>query len=256
MSSNTAHKLVKIVYFDEESVSDILDIAAGGKEVATQEQTRERAAQIEANAAAKAAAKFNWLPFFGGSAEAGAAASATALGRSILSKTLSNTILTDYLGKVDTLEGVSELKEVEVSARDGSAAYMKMYTPYMAMMKTDDLPLNLAELDSALESAKGYYELVGSRPDSPKVILRFNIRAFRNSYGLVDLSRMDLVFHCVKVGKAFEESLSMAEEMSSEASDPDEPVTARGLMGRESPGSVRESLDVYDVLLAGVEYVA
>lgn len=149
------------------------------------------------------------------------------------------------------------MKEIKVTARGGSAAYMKMYTPYMAMMKTDELPVNLAELDSALESAKGYYELVGNSSDSSKVILRFNIRAFRNSYGLVDLSRMDLVFHCVKVGQAYEESLTMAEEMSSgETAASDESVTARGLMGRESGTDATDLLDVYDVLLAGVEHVS
>ncbi|WP_195907630.1 DUF6414 family protein [Actinomyces provencensis] len=59
--------MIKIVYFDEESASDFLDIVAGGKATSSKESTKERAAEVEAEARAKAAAKFNWLPFFGGS---------------------------------------------------------------------------------------------------------------------------------------------------------------------------------------------
>lgn len=246
--------LIKIVYFDEESASDLLDIMAGGKESSSKELTKERAAEVEAEARAKAAAKFNWLPFFGGSAEAGAAASASAVGRSILNKTLSNTILTDYLGKLGKLgelKGIERLDGLTVSARNDSAAYMKMYTPYLAMLKLDELPVNLAELDSALLSAKGYYELLGQSADGKKCILRFNIQAFRNNYGLVDLGRMRLVFHGIRVGKATETSLTMQAEMAP-ATGP-APLTGLDVVDDVStePGTL---LDVYDVVLAGVEY--
>jgi hypothetical protein len=130
--------LVKVVYFDEESASDLLDIVAGGKETSSKELTKERAAEVEAEARAKAAAKFNWLPFFGGSAEAGAAASASAVGRSILNKTLSSTILTDYLSKLGDLSGIERLEGLTVTACSDSADYMKMYTPYLAMLKIDE----------------------------------------------------------------------------------------------------------------------
>lgn len=169
--NTTQVSLIKIVYFDEESASDLLDIVAGGKETSSKESTKERAAEVEAESGAKAAAKFNWLPFFGGSAEAGAAASASAVGRSILNKTLSNTILTDYLSKLDDLKGIERLDGLSVTARRDSAAFMKMYTPYLAMLKIDELPVNLAELDSALTSAKGYYELLGQSSDSDGVEL-------------------------------------------------------------------------------------
>lgn len=243
--------LIKIVYFDEESASDLLDIVAGGKETSSKELTKERAAEVEAEARVKAAAKFNWLPFFGGSAEAGAAASASALGRSILNKTLSNTILTDYLSKLGELRGIERLDGLTVTARSDSAAYMKMYTPYLAMLKIDELPVNLAELDSALTSAKGYYELLGLSVDNTKRILRFNIQAFRNNYGLVDLGRMRLVFHGIRVGKASESSLTMQAEMAPGA----EPAPVTGLDVVDGVSTEPSTLlDVYDVILAGVEY--
>lgn len=243
--------MIKIVYFDEESVSDLLDIVAGGKETSSKELSKKRAAEIEAEASAKAAAKFNWLPFFGGSAEASAAANASIIGHNILNKTLSNTILTDYLSKIGELKGVERLADLTVSARNGSAAYMKMYTPYFAMLKLDEVPVNLAELDNALLSAKGYYELLGQSADGSKYILRFNIQAFRNNYGLVDLGRMRLVFHGIQVGEATESSLTMQAEMAPK-SDP-APLTGLDIVDGTStePSTL---LDVYDVILAGIEY--
>lgn len=250
--NQSAGTLIKIVYFDEESVSDLLDISAGGKETISKEQTKERAAEIEAEARAKAAAKFDWLPFFGGSAEASAAASASAVGRSILNKTLSNTLLTDYLRKREDIKGIERLEGLTVTARKDSAAYTKMYTPYLAMLKMDELPVNLAALDDALESAKGYYELVGQDAGGAKHILRFNIRAFRNNYGLADLSRMQLVFHGLRVGKATESSLTMQAEMA--PSIESAPLTALDVVDGVSVEAAH-LLDVYDIVLAGVEYV-
>ncbi|MEV8183286.1 DUF6414 family protein [Specibacter sp. NPDC078692] len=248
-SSGTS--FIKIVYFDEESTSDLLDVLAGGKTASTTEQVKERATDLHSEAAAGLAAKFNWLPFFGGSAEASAGMSASSLGRSIFNKTLSNTILTDYLARVEEYKGVKRLADLRVVARKDSAAFMKMFTPYMAMLKMDDLPINLAGLDDALEAAKGYYELVGEDPSGNKCILRFNIRAFRNNYGLADLGRMQLVFHGILVGKADEASLTMAAEMAPNADE--NPVSVRDLIdGVEINHDDR--LDVYDVLLAGVEY--
>ena len=243
-----AAAMIKIVYFDEESTSDLLDIAAGGKESSSRESSKERAAAIEA---AKAAAKFNWLPFFGGSTEASVAASSSTIGQSILNKTLSNTILTDYLNKVNELKGIHRMADLTVSAYEGSAAYMKMYTPYLAMLKMDEMPVNLAELDNALLSAKGYYELIGQSADGSKCILRFNIRAFRNNYGLVDLGRMRLVFHGIQVGEATESSLTMQAEIAPES----ESALLTGLNVVDGTSTEPSALlDVYDVILAGVEH--
>lgn len=242
---------IKIVYFDEESVSDLLDVSAGGKAASTTEQVKERAANVQSKAEASMAAKFSWLPFFGGSAEVSAGMSASNLGRSILNKTLSNTILTDYLARVDDHKGVKRLAGLQVVARKDSAAFVKMFTPYMAMLKMDELPINLAALDAALDAAKGYYELVGEEPSGTKCILRFNIRAFRNNYGLADLGRMQLVFHGILVGKADEASLTMAAEMN--PSNDEEPVTVSQLLDGDEAND-DERLDVYDVLLAGVEH--
>lgn len=106
-------------------------------------------------------------------------------------------------------------------------------------------------MDEVLADAKGYYELLGETKDGSKRVLRFNLKAFRNNYGLTDLGRMRLVFHGVLVGQTSEQALSMEAEMSGSAGDAT--VTAVELVDGVDMQS-DDLLDVYDVILAGVEF--
>lgn len=244
--------MIKVVYFDEESASDYLDMVAGGKTASTSEDVRERTKELQGKVEAGLIAKLSWLPFLGASGELSAGAGASATGKSILSKTLSNTILTDYLAQADGDSRVVQLRGLRVTAPKDSMAYMKMFTPYMVLLKLDDVPFDLARLDEVLADAKGYYELLGEAADGTKCVLRFNIKAFRNNYGLTDLGRMRLVFHGVLVGQASEAALGMEAEMS--GSENKMTVTAVELVDGVDT-SIKDLLDVYDVMLAGVEYV-
>lgn len=243
--------LVKVVYFDEESASDLLDITAGGREVSSSAHVTERSKEAHANADGAISAKLKWLSFFGASAEVAAGVKGSAVGRNILNKTISNTILTDYLAKASDIEGVQRLEGLRVTASNKSAAYMKMYAPYMSMLKLEDAPFTFEGLDEMLESAKGYYELLARDESGNKRILRFNIRAFRNSYGLVDLARMKLVFDAVHVGSATEASLTMQAEMA--PSEGYAIPSVEQLLGKPEAGG-ETLLDVYDVVLAGVQH--
>lgn len=251
-SDTSQNSLIKIVYFDEESASDYLDISTGGRAASTSEQVQERSKETHAKVEAGLMARLSWLPFLGASGELSAGAGASAAGKSILSKTLSNTILTDYLAKAEGDPRVRQLRELLVTAPKDSMAYMKMFTPYMVMLKMDDIPVDLARMDEVLVGAKGYYELLGESTDGTKRVLRFNLKAFRNNYGLTDLGRMDLVFHGVLVGHTSEHALGMQAEMSGGLSDA--PVTAAELVDGKLVQD-DDVLDVFDVILAGVEHV-
>lgn len=248
--------LIKIVYFDEQSASDYLDMSAGGKVASTSEDVRNRTTDLHAQVETKLAAKLSWLPFLGASAETAGGMGASSAGQSILSKTLSNTILTDYLGRVGGDRRVRRLEGLRLTAAQGSMAFMKMYTPYMVIAKTEELGVDLARLDEALERAKGYYELLGEDAGGGgKRVLRFNIKAFRNNYGLTDLLRMRLVFHGVLVGQTRESDLGFEAEMAAE--ERPTPRSALELLdGPEAAGPGGELLDVFDVILAGVEHDA
>ncbi|WP_204249320.1 DUF6414 family protein [Frondihabitans sp. PAMC 28766] len=246
--------LIKIVYFDEQSASDYLDISAGGKEVTSAEHIRNRTNETHAKVDAAVSAKFSWLPFIGASASAGAGAEASREAQSILSKTLSNTILTDYLEQVDQDPRIERLRDLSVSAASDTMAFVKMYTPYMIAAKDDDPTVELARLDEALTNAKGYYELIAQHPgEERKSVLRFNLRAFRNNYGLTDLIRMRLTYHGIFVGQTLESSLTLSSELS--AALPQASLSAVDLVdGVTSATGVL--LDVYDVVLAGSNMAA
>lgn len=256
--SPPSKSMVKIVYFDEQSASDYLDISAGGAATSQSEYIRDRTARTHAAVETKLAAKFSWLPFLGASGEAGGGFDMSRVGQSILSKTLSNTILTDYLAEVTDDDRVRRLRDYEVTAPKNSMAFMKMYTPYMVIAKTEETGLDLARMDEALERAKGYYELLASSATDSfdRCVLRFNIGAFRNNYGLTDLGRMRLVFHAVLVGQTNEESLSVDAEMGDKPEPQPKTLTPLELLDGPSPDTAARSvpLDVYDVLLAGVEH--
>lgn len=109
------------------------------------------------------------------------------------------------------------------------------------------LNFNLALMDQALSSGRGYYELVVQQL-SEKVVLRFNINAFRNNYSISDIVKMELDYHAIYVGTISEDSL----DMQSEFSEKKEEVSGYDIVKSEGTASKATSLKVYDVILAGV----
>lgn len=104
------------------------------------------------------------------------------------------------------------------------------------------------------KKAKGYYELIGEDDNRKKIVLRFNIRAFRNSYGLSDLSRMNLVFHGIEVGHTTELSLSIESELAQNSSQDLKLASFIEESPSDSSGASGDNkLPVYDIILAGVE---
>ena len=144
----------------------------------------------------------------------------------------------------------SKTDDLTVTAPKGSMAYMKMYTPYMVIANTAETGIDMARIDEAFEAAKGYYEMLGENSGGDKCVMRFNIRAFRNNYGLADLRRMQLVFHGIRVGRTTDTRLSMQAEMGGDVPPVD--VTPLDMLDEVPENGV--PVDVYDVLLAGVEH--
>ncbi|MDN5973069.1 DUF6414 family protein [Bifidobacterium crudilactis] len=246
--------LIKIVYFDERSASDYLDIISGGKKEMTKEDQKNSATELQASVGAKIAARLSWIPFFDAKGDASAEADISRNSTSLMRQTLSNTVLTDYLPLADEDTIIEKIRGFSVSIAANTFTYAKVFTPYMQIANTADSGVDLSKLDEALLNAKGYYELTAENHEEAhtKLILRFNIRAFRNSYGLADLTKMRLVFHAIKVGKAREDELDVQHELSTGTPRTLDPID---LMHQEQSTIQQDDLlDVYDVLLAGVEY--
>ena len=246
--------IIKVVYFDEGSATDYIYISEGGKADEKKDNIVTKSTSLAAKAEAKAEAKFKFFSFLNTSASVGTHAEVAREGNTIISKAISNTILTDYLSlvddQIDETPHIVEFKDCLLYPYPESFAFYKMLTPYMAMTegKVDigsDMKLNIAMMDQALENGRGYYELIADYSDV-KSVLRFNIKAFRNNYSISDLVKMRLCFHAVEVGTVPEVNLTM----QSEFSQFNKSITGYDIMGGEGQGS---ELKVYDVILAGVD---
>ena len=251
MSKNKQEKvsrLIKVAYFDEETASDYLDITAGGKVASTSEDIKNKSADTTAKLQASIAAKLAWLPILGASSNAEVGTEFSSSGSSLLRKTLSNTILTE----ANTDDSIVKLTDLIITVPENSIAFMKMFTPFTAMMRTEETGVDLAKLDEVLVNAKGYYELIGAKDDGNSMILRFNIRAFRNSYGLADLTKMNLMFHAIHVGKTLERDLSMEAEMNVQRGRSSQDHLTAVDVADNIQANCDSRTDVYDVVLAGV----
>ena len=127
-----------------------------------------------------------------------------------------------------------------------------MLTPYLKMTNgqievTEGLSLNLSLMDEALDSGRGYYELMVDY-NGETAVLRFNINAFRNNYYISDLVKMNLDYHAIEVGTVSIGSLTMESEFGERQ---DNEINGFDIVENRIPTNSND-LKVYDVILAGV----
>lgn len=263
-------KLCKIVYFDEESVTDYVQIVAGGEMENTIELLNSRQAEEAQKGAVTGkvgiSGIFKALLGWDASASAEVSGNLAFSSEKMAKNIVKNTILTDFL-KILEDEGkkkgksrgaIRKFEGYTITAEKDSLSYMVMVSPYLSMLKpgstipSGEFSIAIDKLDNVLRNAKGYYEFVGTKGRST-VILRFNVNAFKNGYTISDLLKMSLSLYAVKVGRANKDMLKVKNELGMDVS----------IMPRDNPSyEDREEtdipintkiLDVYDVLLAGVE---
>ena len=244
-------KMIKVVYFDDSSATDYLYIYDGGKAVQTSEKVKDKSKELANKTSAGLFAKLSWLPFLGGEASTEISADFSHKGQSLLTTTLSNTVLTDFLSKIENdSERINKFTGYAVKAYKNSIAYFKMFTPYLTMTKSDvtseGMSFDLSRMDEALESGKGYYEMIATSQKNNKLVFRFNIGAFRNNYGIADLTKMDLCYYGIQVGKVDVSLLDIKKEFNFEQE------TITSAFDIENGISEASNIDVYDIMLAGV----
>lgn len=269
------NKICKVVYFDEDSVTDYVQIIAGGQMENTAEllNTRDVGEQQNIEATVKGGIGGIFKSLLGWEANASAAISGgiSFNSNNMVKNIVKNTILTDFLkilenqalsskSKSRMPKGtIKKFKGYSISAEEDSLSYMVMVSPYLSMLKTGSaIPageFNIAvdQLDHALRNAKGYYEFVGSKGRS-RVILRFNINSFKNGYTISDLLKMDLSVYAIKVGRTTIDMLNVNKELGMNVSilPKDNPSYEKNDNNDEENDN-SQILDVCDVLLAGVE---
>ncbi|MEN6471709.1 MAG: DUF6414 family protein [Clostridiaceae bacterium] len=269
------NKICKIIYFDEDSITDYVQIVAGGEMENTKELLNSREGNEQQNV--KATVKggiggvFKALLGWEVGASADISAGLSFNSSKMVKNIVKNTILTDFLAILEnqgTLKrsvskmpqgAITKFKDYSISAEKDSLTYMVMVSPYLSMLKTGSaIPageFNIAvdKLDNALRHAKGYYEFVGIKGRS-RVILRFNINSFKNGYTISDLLKMNLSVYGIKVGRTTLDMLNVSKELGMNVSiiPKDNPSYEEQNANAESALKL-QVLDVFDVLLAGVE---
>lgn len=250
----------KVVYFDEESVTDYVQIVSGG----TLEKTTELINESNKHLTGQAEAKVSFSTVFAAlagikaSASAGIDAGASFNADKIARNIVKNTILTDFLGIIGKdSKGIKEFTGYSITTPKDSLTYVALISPYLSMLKggtsipAGEFNLAVEKIDNTLKNAKGYYEFLGTK-ENDSVIFRFNINAFRNNYKATDLMKMNIVIYAIEVGKGKQSDFNFNSEFGVED----------GVMVNNPayPGeqSIEEKIDdkeliVYDVLLAGVE---
>ena len=243
--------MIKVVYFDDQSATDYLYIYDGGKKIQTSDKVKEKSGEIANKTSAGIFAKLSWLPFLGGEASTEIDVNLDYKNNSLIKTTLSNTILTDFLEKIeDDSKRIIKFTGYEVKAYKNSIAFFKMFTQYLIMtssnIKTNEISFDISKMDEAFKSGKGYYELLATHKNK-SCVFRFNIEAFRYNYSIADLTKMDLVYYGVKVGKVDISMLDISNEFNGEKS-----TTITSAYDIEEKKQNQNKVDVYDIMLAGV----
>ncbi len=247
--------MIKIVYFDEPSATDYIIIKNGGVKITTKENTD--SANISGNNKTQVSlgGSLSWWPFTKIEASNTTDIDLEGVKKALTKNIVTNVLLTDFIEKADKdTEQIYKFENYKLYSCKTSFAFLGMFMPYLKIIKEDqfpeDLPIDVTKLAEALKDGKKYYEMVAEKidGDKEKCILRFNIDAFRNNYGISDIVKMNLKYYAIKVGESTEASLNIEEEFKADYED----STITSLTDNVDEVEDKELLTVYDVVLAGV----
>lgn len=251
MGKKKEMKINKVVYFDDDSAIDYINITDDGnkKEVTGQKQEKssEGIATLMASIKAKLGALIN--------IEAGIEGNSKyyEYSNKVITSTITNTVLTDYLKKAESNTDITKFEDYSLIVYPNSFTVFKMCTPYMRVFDPEYWKqanigqINFNELDYVLENAKGYYEFIAKKDKEETIIFRFNIKSLKNNYKLADLIKMNLICYGVKVGEWEERRLNVEEEFKIEEKIKDiDDIDSKGKV-------LNNKLKVFDIILAGVK---
>lgn len=261
------NKLCKIVYFDEDSITDYIQIIMGGRLEQTTELLNEGIDEghtgVDAKAGIGVGKMLKALVGFDASASVEGSLSTAFNTHEMAKNIIKNTILTDFINVLNDGDANNTIKKFvgyEISVHKDSLTYVALISPYLSMLKggtaipAGEFNIAVEKLDNTMKSAKGYYEFLGEK-EKETVVFRFNIKSFKNNYKVTDLLKMDISIYAIKVGSTTLDKLNFNSELNIEGvtTVKDNPSYTKDISKKESDESVIKELDVYDVLLAGVE---
>ena len=265
---------IKIIYFDESTVTDLIQIVNGGNMKTTTDFITDIESELKGNAEvgvsvdtnqSKGISKvFSFLSGINVEASADAGGNISRKKDKVVKNILENTILTDFLQmlkkdgkrKNQKFSAIKEFENLELYPGENSFSYIMLVAPYMNMidgkMQLDGkerLQVDLSKVEETMEHGRGYYEFIGKQADKP-IVFRFNYKAFRNGYTMSDLTKMQLSLYSIKVGKTTFEKLDISTEFEFGTKKKQRIEYDAALSNNDA---VTQEIDVYDVLLAGIK---
>ena len=266
---------LKIIYFDEAFVADFMQIIAGGELKKTTEFITEvnsgvgGAVGIEGSMGTEKNGLSKIFSFLSGATlnvEASVDASIARKSDRIAKNILENTLLSDFIALLDAdkrrsknkrCDGIKIFPKVVVRPEVNSFSYFMLIAPFLSIID-GELPINtsdgdamkidITKIEEAIEKGRGYYEFLATI-NGKDVILRFNRNAFRNSYTMSDLPKMQLTYYAIRVGQIEKSDLQVQKEFEFGTNQ----SSIRMDYASVSEGvSAVTGIEVYDVVLAGV----
>lgn len=274
-----AENLKKIIYFDETSAIDLLQIEKKGNFNQTIELVNEVSGEADGGVKASAAAGkqsavkavFEKLTGLSGSIEGQVGVSGTVHGGRIAKTLLENTLLYDFL---DTVEFRKRKSLIDITSGykltidKESMTYFAMIAPITEMMEgnqrvDEEITMTVSKMNQGIRNTKGYYELIGTKNKSEdnstdkegidKRIFRFNIDSFKNNYRIQDLRRMNLNLYSIYVGETYMSDLNFEKEFDLNSDRTELDFQGFGNKNHDKKDIPDEIVPVYDVILAGVK---
>ena len=269
------NNFLKIIYFDEAFVADFMQIIAGGELKKTTEFITEVNSGIDGSIGVEGSIGteknslskiFSFLSGATINVEAGANTNLSRKSDRIAKNILENTLLADFIALLDSdkrrtknkrCSGINIFSRVVVRPEENSFSHMMLMAPFLSMidgefpLKTNDgnsMKMDITKMEEAIEKGRGYYEFVAKIGEND-VILRFNRNAFRNSYTMSDLPKMQLTYYAIHVGKIEKSALQVEKEFEFGTKNQSKRMDCASAF----EGSIRTTeLEVYDVVLAAV----
>ena len=152
-------KMIKTIYFDEQSARDYIDVVNGGRFDWSAAEDKERIAKIIAEIEAEMGSGFNLFSWLKASVSGKISGEYDREAKRVIEAKMTNTLLTDYIAIAHTDKNISHFTDV-VYAPPKSISLYKMYSPYTIIVPKENVPIDLEKLNEALDGARGYYEML------------------------------------------------------------------------------------------------
>lgn len=267
-------RFVKVIYFDEGTAADYMQIVSGGEMKKTTEfiSNISGGADVEAKAELKLDSKSKGLPHlfktllgFGVDTSVGGNGDIEFKKEKIAKNILENTLLSDFVELIDSdskkkkeenkkHNSIKQFEKLSLFPQPNSFSYYMLMAPFFSMIDGNiSLPsdsgecfnLDISKIEAAISHGRGYYEFISTDNDK-EAIFRFSSSAFRNNYTMSDIPKMKLSVYAVNVGSIDKRNLDLTKEFEFG-------IDNKSRIEYNSTTSDDElSIDVFDVILAGI----